>query len=33
MPFIAAGISLIYIDRRMRTEGLDITLARQSQGL
>jgi hypothetical protein len=33
MPFIAAGIALIYIDRRMRTEGLDITLARQSQGL
>ncbi len=33
LPFIAAVISLIYIDRRMRTEGLDITLARQSQGL
>jgi hypothetical protein len=33
LPFIAAGISLIYIDRRMRVEGLDITLARQSQGL
>ncbi len=33
LPFMAAGISLIYIDRRMRTEGLDITLARQSQGL
>jgi hypothetical protein len=33
LPFIAATISLIYIDRRMRTEGLDITLARQSQGL
>ena len=33
MPFIAAGIALIYIDRRMRTEGLDITLARRSQGL
>jgi hypothetical protein len=31
MPFIAAVLSLIYIDRRMRTEGLDITLARQSQ--
>lgn len=33
LPFMAAGISLIYIDRRMRTEGLDITLARQSEGL
>lgn len=33
LPFMAAGVSLIYIDRRMRTEGLDITLARQSQGL
>jgi hypothetical protein len=32
LPFIAAVISLIYMDRRMRTEGLDITLARQSQG-
>ncbi len=31
LPFIAAVLSLIYIDRRMRTEGLDITLARQSQ--
>ncbi|MCZ3385897.1 MAG: hypothetical protein LH630_02785 [Actinomycetia bacterium] len=32
LPFMAAGLSLIYIDRRMRTEGLDITLVRQSQG-
>lgn len=32
LPFIAAVLSLIYIDRRMRTEGLDITLARQSSG-
>lgn len=32
LPFIAAVLSLIYIDRRMRTEGLDITLARQSGG-
>lgn len=32
LPFVAAGISLIYIDRRMRAEGLDITLVRQSQG-
>lgn len=32
LPFVAAVLSLIYIDRRMRTEGLDITLARQSGG-
>lgn len=33
LPFIAAVVSLIYINRRMRVEGLDITLARQAQGL
>ena len=33
LPFVAAVVSLIYIDRRMRVEGLDITLARQAQGL
>jgi hypothetical protein len=33
LPFVAAVIALIYIDRRMRVEGLDITLARQAQGL
>ncbi|MEO8106921.1 MAG: hypothetical protein ABI720_06340 [Actinomycetes bacterium] len=32
LPFVAAVLALIYIDRRMRTEGLDITLARQSGG-
>lgn len=32
LPFTAAVLSLIYIDRRMRTEGLDITLARQPGG-
>jgi hypothetical protein len=31
LPFVAGVISLLYIDRRMRTEGLDITLARTSQ--
>lgn len=32
LPFVAAVVSLIYIDRRMRVEGLDITLARQASG-
>ncbi|MFZ0323197.1 MAG: YciC family protein [Actinomycetes bacterium] len=31
-PFIAAALSLTYIDRRMRSEGLDIELARASAG-
>jgi hypothetical protein len=31
LPFIAGVISLLYIDRRMRKEGLDITLARVVQ--
>ncbi|MFL6070536.1 MAG: hypothetical protein ACJ72Y_04565, partial [Actinomycetes bacterium] len=31
LPFIAGVISLLYIDRRMRKEGLDITLARVLQ--
>lgn len=30
LPFVAGVISLVYIDRRMRKEGLDITLARVS---
>ena len=33
LPFVAGVISLLYIDRRMRTEGLDITLARYGQSL
>jgi hypothetical protein len=33
LPFVAGVIALLYIDRRMRTEGLDITLARHSQAL
>lgn len=32
LPFVAAVIALIYIDRRMRVEGLDITLSRQANG-
>lgn len=32
LPFVAAVVSLIYIDRRMRLEGLDIALARQASG-
>ena len=31
LPFIAGVISLLYIDRRMRKEGLDITLTRVAQ--
>ena len=33
LPFVAGVISLLYIDRRMRTEGLDITLARYGHAL
>ena len=29
LPFVAGVITLLYIDRRMRKEGLDITLAQQ----
>ena len=31
-PFSAAVISLLYFDQRMRTEGLDVELARQAAG-
>jgi hypothetical protein len=31
LPFVAGVISLLYIDRRMRKEGLDITLTRVAQ--
>jgi hypothetical protein len=33
LPFVAGVISLLYIDRRMRTEGLDITLARYGHAI
>ncbi len=28
MPFYSAVVALLYIDRRIRTEGLDVALAR-----
>ncbi len=28
VPFLAAVIALLYVDRRIRTEGLDVALAR-----
>lgn len=31
-PFAAAAVVLLYVDRRMRLEGLDVALARNSQG-
>ena len=31
-PFLAGVLTLLYVDRRMRSEGLDLTLARSVQG-
>ena len=30
-PLVAASLTLIYVDRRMRAEGLDIQLTRAAQ--
>jgi hypothetical protein len=32
-PLIAASLTLIYMDRRMRAEGLDIQLTRAAQAV
>lgn len=31
LPFVAGAIALLYVDRRMRAEGLDVTLAQTAQ--